>query len=386
MMAEGFFALEDSSRFIAAEEFNPIISKCCRDIIEYWNDWNASEHDSWLEQLIKTSFPKQATPVLPSNEEVLIDLEWMPEPMLDELPNETQTKAETMTNRPASFASLKVSTENIGDHIQIVAGLRILSRMGIKPIHYIDRDHEIQSAPQLAKVTEPVGILLNGWFKSNRAEWPPHPKLVPVMMGFHIRTFQCPELLMEPSIDFFRKHEPIGCRDIYTQGLLKEKGVDGFVSNCLTLTMNRRIDDPAQQTETFVVSRDRKIESFLPDFMRPYTFVSHYSGTHDFLANMKVAKAILEEYRSRAKLIITTLLHCALPAIAMGIPVIVIYPPNDEKGHQSDRERFSSLEKLVRIYHLAEMDQVNWTPERVPVGEVKLDIFDRFYELAKVWG
>ena len=165
---------------------------------------------------------------------------------------------------PRSFASLKVSTENLGDHIQIISGLRLLSRLGVEPTRYIDRDNEIQSAPGLDEEDGPVGILLNGWFKTNRAEWPPHPKLAPLIHGFHIRLFQCPELISDASIDFFRRHQPIGCRDVYTETLLRSKGVEAFTSNCLSLTLSRRIEDPATQTEVFVVSRDERIKDYLP--------------------------------------------------------------------------------------------------------------------------
>jgi hypothetical protein len=286
---------------------------------------------------------------------------------------------------PQSFAALKVSTENLGDHIQIIAGLQLLSRLGIEPTRYIDRDNEIHSAPGLDEENGPVGILLNGWFKTNRAEWPPHPKLAPLIDGFHIRLFQCPELVSDASIDFFRRHQPIGCRDRYTEDLLRSKGVEAFTSNCLSLTLPRRIEYPQTQTEVFVVSRDERIKDRLPESIGPYTFISHYSGSDDFAANMAKAEELLEIYRSRAILIVTTLLHCALPAIAMGIPVVVFYPLNDESGHASDRERFSALEDLLRVYHFDEIGSVDWHPVAIDVHGLKLKILDCFFELAARW-
>lgn len=286
---------------------------------------------------------------------------------------------------PRSFASLKVSTENLGDHIQIIAGLHLLSRLGVKPARWIDRDNEIQSGPSLDEERGPVGILLNGWFKTNRSEWPPHPKLLPLIYGFHIRLFQCPELLSDASLEFFRLHQPIGCRDAYTENLLRSKGIDAFTSNCLSLMLPRRVEDPATQKEVFVVSRDERLKDHLPPSIGPYTFVSHYSGSSDFAANMARAEELLDAYRSRAKLIITTLLHCALPAIALGIPVVMFYPINNETAHASDRERFSSLEQLVRIYRLEEIENVDWNPLPIDVSELKLRILDRFYELAARW-
>jgi hypothetical protein len=281
-----------------------------------------------------------------------------------------------------SFAALKVSTENLGDHIQIISGLRLMSRLGIRPARFIDRDDEIMSAPGLAEESGPVGILLNGWFKTNRLEWPPHPKLVPIILGFHVRLFQCPELVSDTSIEYFRKNQPIGCRDTYTTGLLRGKGVEAFTSNCLSITFPRRGADPDMQTECFVVSRDDRIRRLLPQSLGPYTFISHYSGTNDFAANMAQAEHLLGLYQSRARLMVTTLLHCALPAIAMGIPVVVFYPINDEAGHASDRERFSALDRLVPVYRVDQVDQVDWDARPIDVSEVKLQLLDRFYEMT----
>jgi hypothetical protein len=283
---------------------------------------------------------------------------------------------------PKSFASLKVGTENLGDHIQIIAGLRLLARLGIQPTRYLDRDNEMQSAPGLDQEEGPVGILVNGWFKNNPAEWPPHPKLSPLLYSFHIRPSFCPELISDASIDFYRRHQPIGCRDAYTEDLLRSKGVDAFVSNCVSLTFPRRIDDPATQTEVFVVSRDERIKAHLPASIGPYTFITQYSGSNDFGENMVRAEELLETYRSRAKLIVTSMLHCALPAIAMGIPVIVFYPVNEGWPHTSDRERFSSLERLVPVLRLEETEKVNWNPAPVDISGLKLRILDGFYAMA----
>jgi hypothetical protein len=205
------------------------------------------------------------------------------------------------------------------------------------------------------------------------------------MLGFHIRPFQCPELLSEISMEFFRRHQPIGCRDIYTEELLRLRGIDAFTSHCLSLTLPRRVENPDVQSEIFVVSRDERILSHMPNFVGPFTFVSHYTGSGDFASNTARATQLLDTYRSRARLIITTMLHCALPAMAMGIPVVMFYPINDQAGHASDRERFSSLEKLTRVYHFDEIATVNWNPAPIDVSDIKLRLLDRFYQMAARW-
>ncbi|MEM7428604.1 MAG: capsular polysaccharide synthesis protein [Pseudomonadota bacterium] len=287
---------------------------------------------------------------------------------------------------PSTFASLKVSTENLGDHIQIIAAQRLAARHGLRHAFHVDRDDEIATSPRLDAEPGPVGILLNGWFKTNRAEWPPHPALLPLFLGFHIRLFQCPELVSEEAIAYYKRHEPIGCRDEYTRQLLQDHGVETLLSNCLSILLPKRFPDPEKQDTVFVVSRTDQLHQSLPETIGPYTAINHYSGSRDFEANMARAAELLETYRSRARLIITSLLHCALPAIAMGIPVIVFYPPNNERGHNSDRERFSTLNRMVRVYTLEEMDQVDWNGQVLDeIGRHKFRLCELFRESVRRW-
>lgn len=289
---------------------------------------------------------------------------------LQHTPPTAQRTGETH-HSPPSFCSLKVSTENIGDHIQIIASDALLARFGIAPKWRVDRDDEINSARVLDAVKCSVPIILNGWFKRNTNEWPPSQRFQPLFIGFHIRLFQCPNLVSPESVAYYERFAPIGCRDQYTQNLLRSHGVEAYLSHCLSLSLPKRCSLPTQ-TKTFVVSRDTRLLEMLPADRGPYEDVCHYTGSSDFEANLTRAASLLDTYRNEAGLIITSLLHCALPAIAMGIPVIVFFPPNDEHGHGSDRERFSSLSSLLHVYGLDELDVVDWRPKPIDVGAIKL--------------
>ena len=289
-------------------------------------------------------------------------------------------------NAPMRFAGLKVDTENLGDHIQLMAANRLLGRLGILPDLILDRDAEIASAPALEQIAGPVGILMNGWFKYNPAEWPPHPRLDPVYLGFHIRSRESPTLLGPAAVEHYQRFGPIGCRDPYTASILKHRGVDAFVSHCLSLLYDRRLVNPETQTETYVVSPDRRIYRHIVPEIGHATFISHLAGSCDFDQNLRLAESLIATYRNSAKLIVTTMLHCALPAIAMGIPVVVFHPLSlSPWAHTSDRERFSALEQLVPVFHASDMNDIDWNGYQPDVSSIKLRLLDSFYEMAQKW-
>ena len=104
---------------------------------------------------------------------------------------------------------------------------------------------------------------------------------------------------------------------------------------------------------------------------------------------MDRATALLDRYRDEAGLIVTSLLHCALPAIAMGIPVIMFFPPDSPAGRQSDMERFSALAKLIPIRDVSEMEAMtltDWSPVPVEVGAIKLALIDRLSAALRLMG
>lgn len=440
VMEEGFFAfkLKDfpqgdrpvASWFLAAKPSNLIIVKWAKRISEFWKNRESTDDYFWFHhqfyELLETDalFKRDwdRVPKLSADgphsiqfkhrceslaKEVVDNVDWSTplfkltyridpeylkgETLLNYLmkrnsPNPKKAMiAQNVSQSNKRSASLSVSTQNCGDHLQIIAGSQMMSRIGMNPDYFIDRDNDILTAESLPSNGHDIPILLNGWFKTNRIEWPPNEKFNPVFVGFHIRLHQCPELLSEEALDYYKKYEPIGCRDIYTHNLLKAKGVKSYVSNCLTLIFPRRISMPETQTKVFVVSRDERIMDHIPQFLGNATFINHYSDVTDFEANSKRMSKLLESYKSEAKLIVTTLLHCALPAIAMGIPVVVIYPHNSDKGHISDQQRFSSLERLVRVYNFEKSEDIDWRGHTVDVSAQKLSITESFLKMSAKW-
>ncbi|MGU9957180.1 MAG: polysaccharide pyruvyl transferase family protein [Arenicellales bacterium WSBS_2016_MAG_OTU3] len=88
-----------------------------------------------------------------------------------------------------------------------------------------------------------------------------------------------------------------------------------------------------QDGKIFIVDLDGFLP--LPESMRKsheIEFLTHACGniySHD--AKMLLAQELLDRYKNEAELVITSRLHCALPCIAMGIPVLLFADPNSER-------------------------------------------------------
>lgn len=419
-MEEGFFAFDRPDRplaswFLAAEPGNPIIAAWAAAVGDYWRDRAQADEYFWFHELFRAICA--ANPAIAESWARVPRISALPPHQIQELgmlspasgtvplvdttlplfkltyrypeeqagedcllhwligqPEGEVAPAEEEAPAPLpQIASIKVGTENLGDHVQIIAGQRLLARFGLKPNLHVDRDRELADPPA---GEEQVPILLNGWFKSGNEGWPPHPRFDPIFLGFHIRLFQSPALASEESLAYYADRGPIGCRDVYTNDLLSDLGAESFISNCLSLTLPRRTAK-ASQTKTFVVSRDERLAQAMPPEIGPFEAVLHYSGDTDFWRNMERAEALLARYRDEAKLIVTSLLHCALPAIAMGIPVVMVYPINTPAGRQSDMERFSSLAQLVPIHEIEALDVIDWAPALPDPGPIKLALIDQ---------
>jgi hypothetical protein len=273
------------------------------------------------------------------------------------------------------IGSLKASTENLGDYIQMLACLRLLETLDLRPSIYLDRDNELASAPTGEWNSGPILLPLSGWFKhmaGDDPQWPPHGRIIPIFIGFHVRPHQCPALLAPASIAYMKGHGPVGCRDPFTKRVLEEKGVPAYLSHCLSLTFPRRPPE-AVGDKVVVVSRDREIVDLLPpEYRRDHLYMNHYAVNDTFAAYMEAARERLAFYRTQARLVITTFLHCALPCLAMGIPVVVFLPsPQNELQRTSDEERFSGLMQIAPVHRFGATAQVDWSPPPPDIESLK---------------
>ncbi|MBM7061186.1 polysaccharide pyruvyl transferase family protein [Pseudomonas sp. UL073] len=262
---------------------------------------------------------------------------------------------------------------NLGDEIQTLAAVRLLNGVD----GYIGRE--------ALNAWNGLGLVsLNGFFMGS-GNWPPSPGLAPVFFSFHINKAYESVICSPAGLDYLRRHEPIGCRDRGTLSILEKHGIKAFYSRCVTLTLPPREPSP-EAREVFIVGVDKELEQVIPRALRKEAVKINQSSVRLPLLSCELkremAQQLLDGYARRAKLVITSKIHCAMPCIAMGIPVVFLYPKeklNDYRVHlvgdilpinyvpRSSLIRRLGLQKLLT-------KKIDWSPQAVNIEAIKEEV------------
>lgn len=220
-------------------------------------------------------------------------------------------------------ALITCSTNNIGDDIQSLAVSGMMPEVAI----CIDRE-------RISDFVLPAKAVIAGWYKHDATDWPPHPNIKTMFVGFHAFHSSC----VTDHIDYLKTVGSIGCRDQSTQELCSRNGLDAYFSGCVTLTLPQLDVEPSGLPLFIDVPAPEGI-----NHMRCSTFLAESNPQR----RLELAQERLRVIAS-ASCVVTTRLHAALPAAAMGIPVLLIPPPNDP--------RFKGL--LQFVHHLRKHDDL----------------------------
>jgi len=240
------------------------------------------------------------------------------------------------------FALLSyVGTQNLGDEIQSIAAQRFLPRVDA----WLDRERLDEFHAEAAHK-----IILNGWFLHRPDHWPPSPSLEPLIVSFHLTREIIPSVnirglppsatvLRGEGLDFLRRHEPIGARDLHTLAELQSAGVASYFSGCLTLTLPMTPPSVERRHVYAVDVSDAVFDQLSRRCGEPVVRLSH--GNSELVGPARFAKAarLLRDY-AEAGVVVTTRLHCALPCLAFGTPVLLI-------DKAADRYRFEGLREFL---------------------------------------
>ena len=276
-----------------------------------------------------------------------------------------------------------IGSKNIGDYIQTKA---VLDLVGFNNIKILDREN-------LDKYDDNViQTIINGWFMESPENWPPSEKIKPLFISFHLNPSIEKELLKDESIKYFKSHEPIGCRDIYTRDILLEKGVNAYYSSCITTTIDRNnyLKSKTQAEGIIVIGAfDRlkptldyksSVKLLISIFKYPFKKIGYSLKLSKFNRHLNnqnfkikrysqltkrpikshneglnLASEMLEKI-AESEVMITSRIHAALPALAMGLKVIFIDQGLDHVNH---KHRLSGLINYFTRVNLKDFFMIN---------------------------
>jgi len=256
----------------------------------------------------------------------------------------------------ANFSHNGKTVNTLGDQMQILAVDYIYETMDIdkKDIIYINKDDVGRYDGD--SVVLPVAFPLFEYCAGGLDKWF-SPKIKPVFLGHTMAK----DTLLSKEVDFYKRHEPIGCRDERMLETLTRYGVRCYLMGCITAALPKRVLGGTRD-RVFVVNANEVVLEYMPVELREKVeFCSHFvDKTKDI---KRMAKERYERYKSEALIVVTSLLHCSVPCIAAGIPTIIV---KDKYSY-----RFAWLERLCRTYLSDEFSEIDWNPEPIEYEQHK---------------
>ena len=282
-----------------------------------------------------------------------------------------------------------LNSNNIGDYIQTLAVIKL-----------IGKEYKILDRESLNTYNdEPRKVIINGWFMEKPLNFPPSSNIKPLFISFHINPDIASDFLTINTVSYLKEHQPIGCRDTFTQELLEKHNIKTFFSSCVTLTLNKTdyISPVYKKNTTLIIGAFDRLKPYIETnkglykrlistIKTPYKFMNYKIKNLIFtkwlrkqnfelnFANQIVEKKI-SSHEEGVKLaeevlikiansdhIITSRIHSALPAVAMGKKVIFINEGLDNINHRS---RLSGLQFFFKSIKLKEIRILNFDTIKV---------------------
>lgn len=233
--------------------------------------------------------------------------------------------------------------DNIGDVLQGMVAKRFLPEGSL----VADREALTDLANQ------GKGFLIaNGWYMHSFEKFPPPDNIAPLYVSVHV-AFD--KLLAPPHVrEHFKKHAPIGCRDIKTQKLFLRWGIPAYYSGCLTTTCQRRapINHSGEGEVLLVDNMHHPVPTAVKEKLEALLGKQLVSISHDpadTTGNLEEYNEVSQKHMNdllkrycEAALVVTTKIHCALPCLGMGANVMLIHP-------QPEHPRLNPIREFMEI-------------------------------------
>lgn len=236
-------------------------------------------------------------------------------------------------------------SRNIGDSIQTIASLGHLvrhrgfkytghegivefideARGRLKPERAVDSPDATfnmidlyRDANVYQQLPEKTWALMFGWYMHSTYikgfNIPFHPNLLPIPVSMF---FRYAESITPEAADYLRNFGPIGCRDWQSVALLTAAGVPAFFSGCITTTIDTLFAPagPDHRGGRLFVDSPKTGEG--DSRVQVQASMRHKS----VLENLRVGRRWVTSYADKYREVVTSRLHCYLPARSVGADV-----------------------------------------------------------------
>lgn len=238
-------------------------------------------------------------------------------------------------------------TNNIGDDIQTYAASRFLPRID----YMIDREHIEDFVP---KNKEYVSTIMNAWYVHDIYNFNFSPYINPLYTSMFFKRFPYTDgitwgvdYLTNNIKDCLKEHGPVGCRDMHTKKIMDEIGVESYFSGCMTLTLDRLNNDSREDYIVTVGLSNEEVKYIKTKtkrkvivFKQDVAYGSFKDETWD--ERKKRVEETLDLY-GKAHMVITTKLHCSLPCLAIGTPILLLY----DTSFPENKDRIGTYTKYL---------------------------------------
>lgn len=256
------------------------------------------------------------------------------------------------------FANLMIDDNvkmlNIGDTIQILAIENLYTYMGIDSNDLIRIKITELNTYNGEHVILPINYPFFGYYDLSK-------KIIPVYLGISLMSPTAANGLK------LRQFEPIGCRDIHTFNELISADIDAYYAGCLTLAFPRNTSKTTNK-KVFIIDVPSAVVNKIPKrIMQTAEFGTQIFYDNDCMEEHGV-REIYQRYFDEASLVITSRIHCAMPCIAAGIPVVFIC--------DALSFRYTVLQNLIPIYTEDDVENIDWNPQPLDLENQKKDMLE----------
>ncbi|WP_236555926.1 polysaccharide pyruvyl transferase family protein [Alcanivorax sp. S71-1-4] len=286
---------------------------------------------------------------------------------------------------------------NIGDYVQSLAASQYLPRVD----HYINREELDCYAGPAAK------IIMNGWFMHHPECWPPASHLETLFVSFHMNRPYIKKMMTPQAVEYFKARGPIGCRDYHTAEVLNDFGVDAYYSCCLTTTLSKdNFGSLERKRKILMVDVLHAVPDMADYFGMPYRYIASHVKSGNIIRSMRksrnqnrILKALnsyegyeiqwfenaicgvglssgqrfemARQYLSliaESSLVLTSRIHCALPCLALGVPVVFV---KYGQSSSSNTLRFRGIIDHMNVIDLdGDMAKLGYKSQEVDVNDI----------------